>query len=150
MNDHYEGHTMSLFGTILQKLGIGNHAKADTQTPADAPATGGTVTAAPAPAPASAPAQAAAAAAAAPVDVSAKLDSLAAQSSEKLNWKTSIVDLLKLLNIDSSLANRKELAKELNYTGSTEDSAAMNIWLHKAVLTKLSQNGGQVPADLLD
>jgi len=84
------------------------------------------------------------------VDVAAKLDDLAAQHSEKLNWKTSIVDLLKLLNIDSSLTNRKELAKELNYTGSTDDSAAMNVWLHKAVLKKLSENGGQVPADLLD
>ncbi len=84
------------------------------------------------------------------MDVAAKLDDLAAQHSEKLNWKTSIVDLLKLLNIDSSLTNRKELAKELNYTGSTDDSAAMNVWLHKAVLKKLSENGGQVPADLLD
>ncbi|CAG8869217.1 hypothetical protein PS627_03371 [Pseudomonas fluorescens] len=142
---------MSLFGTILSKLGIGNHAKADTQTPAGTPTAAGTAPASPA-APASAPSSAPASAqtAAAPVDVSAKLDGLAAQSAEKLNWKTSIVDLMKLLNIDSSLANRKELAKELNYTGSTEDSAAMNIWLHKAVLTKLSQNGGQVPQDLLD
>lgn len=137
---------MSLFGTILEKLGIGHKAKADTATPASTP-DAGSAPAAPA-APTAAPAPTASAAA--PVDVGAKLDGLAAQSAEKLNWKTSIVDLLKLLDIDSSLSNRKDLAKELGYTGSTEDSAAMNIWLHKAVLTKLSQNGGQVPADLLD
>ncbi|HKS15089.1 MAG TPA: DUF3597 domain-containing protein [Pseudomonas sp.] len=137
---------MSLFGTILEKLGIGHKAKADTTTPASTP-DAGSAPAAPA-APTAAPAPTASAAA--PVDVGAKLDGLAAQSGEKLNWKTSIVDLLKLLDIDSSLSNRKDLAKELGYTGSTEDSAAMNIWLHKAVLTKLSQNGGQVPADLLD
>jgi hypothetical protein len=69
-------------------------------------------------------------------------------SGEKLNWRTSIVDLLKLLGLDSSLAARKELASELHYTGSTEDSAAMNMWLHKQVMQKLAENGGKVPDDL--
>ncbi len=74
---------------------------------------------------------------------------MAAKSSEKLDWKRSIVDLMKLVGMDSSLSARKELAKELNYTGDTSDSAAMNIWLHKQVLRKLSENGGKVPQELL-
>jgi len=83
------------------------------------------------------------------VDVAANLDAMAAKSSEKLDWKRSIVDLMKLVGMDSSLSARKELAKELNYTGDTSDSAAMNIWLHKQVLRKLSENGGKVPQELL-
>ncbi len=83
------------------------------------------------------------------VDVEANLDAMAAKSSEKLDWKRSIVDLMKLVGMDSSLSARKELAKELNYTGDTSDSAAMNIWLHKQVLRKLSENGGKVPQELL-
>lgn len=67
-----------------------------------------------------------------------------------LNWRTSIVDLLKLLSLDSSLDSRKELAKELNYSGDTSDSASMNIWLHRQVMNKLAANGGKVPADLKD
>lgn len=133
---------MSLFSTILEKLGIGTHHTSSAQA---APGTPADTTAPSTPAPTN-PAQPVPES----VDVSAKLDGLATQHAEKLNWKSSIVDLLKLLDIDSSLNNRKELAKELNYTGSTEDSAAMNIWLHKAVMTKLSQNGGNVPADLRD
>ena len=78
------------------------------------------------------------------------LNDLSAKSSEKLNWRTSIVDLMKLLQLDSSLASRKELAKELHYTGDTGDSAAMNIWLHRQVMTKVAANGGKVPADLKD
>jgi len=74
---------------------------------------------------------------------------MAAKSSEKLDWKRSIVDLMKLVGMDSSLSARKELAKELNYTGDTSDSASMNIWLHKQVLRKLSENGGKVPQELL-
>ncbi len=74
---------------------------------------------------------------------------MAAKNSEKLDWKRSIVDLMKLVGMDSSLSARKELAKELNYTGDTSDSAAMNIWLHKQVLRKLSENGGKVPQELL-
>ncbi|MDO7910956.1 DUF3597 domain-containing protein [Pseudomonas sp. 22-AL-CL-001] len=143
---------MSLFGTILEKLGLRKHDQGTAPTASDTSTAGG---GAAAPGASTTPGATASTSTPAPaslsqVDVAAKLDDLAAQHSEKLNWKTSIVDLLKLLNIDSSLTNRKELAKELNYTGSTDDSAAMNVWLHKAVLKKLSENGGQVPADLLD
>ena len=82
------------------------------------------------------------------VDVAAVLTKLAAESKEKLDWRKSIVDLMKLLDLDSSLAARKELAKELNYSGDTNDSASMNIWLHKQVMVKLADNGGKVPEDL--
>lgn len=84
------------------------------------------------------------------VDVAPILDKAVKDSGQNLAWKTSIVDLLKALKIDSSLTARKELADELGYTGSTEDSATMNVWLHKAVIKKLSESGGKVPADLLD
>lgn len=84
-----------------------------------------------------------------PVDIAAILDGLAAKNPEKLDWKHSIVDLMKLVGMDSSLAERKELAKDLNYTGDTNDSAKMNMWLHKEVMRKLAENGGKVPADLL-
>lgn len=84
------------------------------------------------------------------VDVASILDAAVKQNGQKLDWKRSIVDLLKALNLDSSLTARKELAGELGYTGDTSDSATMNIWLHKAVIKKLSENGGKVPADLLD
>jgi hypothetical protein len=87
---------------------------------------------------------------AAPVDVEAILTSMASTSGQTLNWRTSIVDLMKLLGLDSSLAERKELAKELGYTGDMNDSASMNIWLHKQVMRKLAENGGKVPADLKD
>lgn len=83
-------------------------------------------------------------------DVEAVLDGMAAKEVQKLNWQTSIVDLMKLLDIDSSLQSRKELAKELNYSGDTSDSASMNIWLHKQVMKQLAANGGKVPAALLD
>src|SRR5262249_54510374 len=82
------------------------------------------------------------------VDVAAIVDKAAAATGEKLAWRTSIVDLLKALKLDSSLAARKELAKELNYTGNTNDTAAMNIWLHKQVMAKLAANGGKLPADV--
>jgi hypothetical protein len=84
------------------------------------------------------------------VDVAAILDKLAAESKEKLDWKHSIVDMMKLVGMDSSLSERKELAKDLNYSGDTNDSAAMNMWLHKEVLKKLAANGGKVPAELLN
>lgn len=84
------------------------------------------------------------------VDVAPILDKAVKESGENLAWKTSIVDLLKALKIDSSLTARKELAHELGYTGDTNDSATMNIWLHKAVIKKLSENGGKVPKELLD
>lgn len=92
----------------------------------------------------------AAAAPMAQVDVEKVLNDMAQKSAEKLNWRTSIVDLMKLLGIDSSLSARKELAKELHYTGDTSDSAAMNIWLHRQVMNKVAANGGKVPADLKD
>ena len=107
--------------------------------------------AAPPAATAAAPPTAAAATPAAPVDpvdVEAVLNNMAGAAS--LNWRTSIVDLLKLLSLDSSLDSRKELARELNYTGDTGDSASMNIWLHRQVMNKLAANGGTVPADLKD
>ena len=82
------------------------------------------------------------------VDVAPILDAAVKAKGEKLEWRTSIVDLMKALDIDSSLAARKELAKELNYTGDTNDSASMNIWLHKQVMDKLAANGGKLPADI--
>ena len=84
------------------------------------------------------------------VDVEKLLTDLAQKSAEKLNWRTSIVDFMKLLNIDSSLFSRKDLAKELHYTGDMDDSAAMNIWLHRQVMNKVAANGGKIPADLKD
>lgn len=84
------------------------------------------------------------------VDLVALMESKAAAAGQKLNWRTSIVDLMKLLNLDSSLTARKELATELGYTGDMNDSASMNIWLHKQVMKKVAENGGQVPADLLN
>jgi hypothetical protein len=125
---------MSIFGTIMSAI-FGKSAHA-------APA--GSAPSAPAPAPANAPP----AAPSAPVDVAAIMDDLAGKAGQKLDWRKSIVDLMKLLDLDSSLGARKELAKELNYSGDTNDSAAMNIWLHKQVMTKLAENGGKVPADL--
>jgi hypothetical protein len=104
-----------------------------------------TPTAAPAPA-----APKAAPAAASDVDVAAILDAAVAKAGQKLDWRKSIVDLLKALGLDSSLSARKKLAAELAYTGDTDDSAKMNVWLHKQVLQKLAANGGTVPADLLD
>ncbi len=82
------------------------------------------------------------------IDIAPVLDKAVASKNEKLEWRTSIVDLMKALDIDSSLGARKELATELKYTGNTNDSAAMNIWLHKQVMTKLAANGGKLPADL--
>jgi hypothetical protein len=86
---------------------------------------------------------------AAPVDVAAILTTLASENKEKLDWKRSIVDLMKLVGMDSSLSARKALAADLHFTGATNDSASMNIWLHKEVLRKLSENGGKVPPELL-
>jgi hypothetical protein len=84
------------------------------------------------------------------VDIEAVLSQLQSQHSEKLNWRTSIVDLMKLVGLDSSLQNRKQLANELGYSGDTNDSAAMNIWLHKRVMQELAANGGKVPKELTD
>src|SRR5262245_58378090 len=111
-----------------------------------------TATAQPAAPPAGAPSTAAPAATAPPakaVDVAAILDGLAAKNPEKLDWKKSIVDLMKLVGMDSSFKARKQLAQELNYTGDPNDSASMNVWLHKQVLIKIAENGGKVPQELL-
>ena len=134
---------MSVLGDIISK--IFSHASA---TPAAAPAGSSAPASQPPPAPDGSPAPASKSAAAAPVDVTAILDKLAAQSKEKLDWRHSIVDLMKLLSLDSSLGTRKHLAEELHYTGNMNDSASMNIWLHGQVMTKLAENGGKVPDDL--
>jgi hypothetical protein len=140
---------MSIFGKIMSA--IFGHANAAPAAPAAggssagaAPATRGLGTA-PAAAPAGAPAGAAPMS---NVDVAAVLGALAAKSKEKLDWRKSIVDLMKLLDLDSSLSARKELAQELHYTGDMNDSAGMNIWLHKQVMQKLAENGGKVPDEL--
>jgi hypothetical protein len=139
---------MGLFSNILEKLGIGS-AKAET-VPAPAPATvapAPAAAAAPAPAPVAAPAVASITM----VDVVAQMEKRAAANPQKLNWRTSIVDLLKLLDIDSSLAARKELAKELYCPDELmNDSAKMNVWLHKSVLAHIAANGGNIPKELLD
>jgi len=132
---------MSIFGKIMSAI-FGTKADA-------APASGGSASS-----PASgsaAPAGGSSSATAAPaqsVDVAPILDKAVAAKKEKLEWRTSIVDLMKALDIDSSLAARKELAKELGYTGDSNDSASMNIWLHKQVMAKLAANGGKLPADV--
>ena len=132
---------MSILGNILG--GIFN--KKDAPKPAPAPTAAPAATAAPAPT-----AAPVAAAPAEPVDVAGILDFKNSVRDEKLNWRTSIVDLMKLLDIDSSLENRKALAHELGYAGDTGDSAAMNIWLHKQVMQRVAENGGIVPANLTD
>jgi hypothetical protein len=146
---------MSIFSTILSKIFPHDHpantASTSATAPAAAPVPGG---AAPSAAVPSSPSTASAQTpppAAAPmpeVDVDAILTKMQEGSGQQLNWRTSIVDLLKILGLDSSFEARKELASELHYTGSTEDSAAMNIWLHQQVMHKLAENGGKVPGAL--
>lgn len=123
---------MSIFSSILKKV----FQKPEPAAAAPSAATPGTAPAVPA--------------ASQKVDVDAVLSAMALQRHDKLNWRTSIVDLLKVLDLDSSLGARQELARELHYTGDTSDSAVMNIWLHKQVIRKLEENGGVVPADLKD
>jgi Domain of unknown function (DUF3597) len=130
---------MSILGSIVSAIfhhaGITTSAQAAPASPGSSPASGGGVM------PPKQPANS--------VDVDAAMAKLAAASKEKLDWQHSIVDLMKLLNLDSSLGARKELAKELHYTGDTNDSAKMNMWLHAQVMQKLADNGGKVPADLM-
>jgi len=160
---------MSVFGKILEKLGLRkpssqsqapNPDQSGAGTPASRQAGGGAATtqrqsgpvgtAAPASRPA-APPPPSRPAAMSEVDVTARLEKLAELNPQKLNWRTSIVDLMKLLGMESSLAERKELAAELGYPkDQMDDSARMNVWLHKQVLRKISENGGKVPQDLLD
>jgi Domain of unknown function (DUF3597) len=155
---------MSIFGNIMSAI-FGGAAHAEGAPPAAAPDAPTQVAAA---APSTSPAQAptamptapvstspdkqpnstAPASSRAPVDVMAILDKIDDETDEKLDWSASIVDLMKLLKLDSSLAARKQLAKELGYTGDTKNSAEMNVWLHKQVMTKLAENGGIVPKEL--
>lgn len=134
---------MGILSNIFHKIFPGSHpaVQQEAQTAAPAPAASG--------APAATATQAAPAAME-QVDVEAILDGMARQTGQPLNWRNSIVDLLKLLGLDSSLQARKELAQELHYSGDSNDSAAMNIWLHRQVMNKLAANGGKVPADLKD
>jgi hypothetical protein len=134
---------MSIFGSIMSKIFGGGEAAAATSNPqsgsastSSSPSVNASTGSTAAPAPGQS------------VDVAAVLTDLASKNSQQLNWRTSIVDLMKLLNLDSSLNARKELAQELHYSGDMNDSAAMNIWLHKQVMQKLADNGGKVPDDL--
>jgi len=129
---------MSIFGSIMSSI-FGGPASAAPAPPASPQSSSGP-TAAPTPQPEGSTA--------AQVDVAAVMDELADKSDEDLDWRHSIVDLMKLLKLDSSLTARKKLAEELHFEGNTKDSAAMNIWLHKQVMTKLAENGGKVPSEL--
>jgi hypothetical protein len=142
---------MSVFGSIMSAIFHHAAPAASAASPdpgakipeaaqASAPAARHADASAPSAAPQPAPS-----AAKSPVDVTAIMDKLASQTKEKLEWRKSIVDLMKLLNLDSSLAARKELAKELHYAGNMNDSASMNVWLHKQVMVKLAEHGGKVP-----
>jgi len=126
---------MGMFGDLMNKIfhhaAVAEHPY-DAATPAAARASAGSATAV-----------------ATQVDVEAILDKLAEGNAEKLDWKHSIVDTMKLVGMDSSLTARKALAADLHYTGDTNDSAAMNMWLHKEVMKQLAANGGRVPASLL-
>ncbi len=124
---------MSIFGSILSKVFGSAPANAATIQ-------SGTME--------TAPAASVGQAAGPPVDVAALLAELAAKSGAPSNWQSSIVDMMKLLGLDSSLESRKELARELHYSGDTNDSASMNVWLHGQVMQKLAENGGKVPESL--
>ena len=142
---------MGLLNTLITK--IFGHAETAAAKPADTSGASGGAAATASQSSAPAPAAVGATATAAPaqsVDITATLNALAAKNPEKLDWKRSIVDLMKLVGMDSSLSARKQLATELHYSGDQNDSASMNIWLHKEVLKKLAEIGGKVPAELLD
>ena len=139
---------MGILSNIFSKIFPSAHAANNNSAAAPTANAGAAATA-----PASASPAAAAVAQPQPmaeIDVEQMLDAKASGSGQKLNWKTSIVDLMKLLDLDSSLASRKELAQELHYTGDTNDSSTMNLWLHRQVMNKVAANGGKVPADLKD
>ncbi|MFL9960279.1 DUF3597 domain-containing protein [Paraburkholderia sediminicola] len=148
---------MSLFSAILNKIFPHDHPANTTAGSTAPPATPAGSAPAAATVPTGTPSTPSAAAAPASqpsntpmptVDVEAVLARMQEGSGERLNWRTSIVDLLKVLGLDSSLDARKQLASELHYTGNTQDSAAMNVWLHREVMLKLAENGGKVPDDL--
>jgi hypothetical protein len=130
---------MSIFGKIWDKITGNSDSTANAPAPTGSPRPNfGDVRSASS----SAPAQPV-------VDVEAIMTDLERKSGHKSNWRVSIVDLMSLLGIPNSLAERRELARELGYTGSTDDTATMNIWLHKQVMKKLAENGGKVPQELL-
>ena len=144
---------MSVFGKIMS--GIFGHAAATPASGGAAPGAtvpgGAAASTGSSAAPSSTASSSAAPPSAAPartVEVAPILDKAVAAHKEKLEWRTSIVDMMKALDIDSSLAARKELAKELGYTGDTNDSASMNVWLHKQVMAKLAANGGKLPPEI--
>jgi hypothetical protein len=132
---------MSVFGNIMSAI-FGRGSQTQTAAPT------GTAPSKPTTAAAGSPSQPSPTSGAETVDVEAVLTKLAAQKEDKLDWRKSIVDLMKVLDLDSSLPARKQLAQELHYSGDTSDSATMNVWLHKQVMTKLAENGGKVPDDL--
>ncbi|CDN54820.1 Hypothetical protein RG1141_CH24830 [Neorhizobium galegae bv. officinalis bv. officinalis str. HAMBI 1141] len=144
---------MGIFDKIKNAIWGGHAEAAQSATPAEPlkPAAPVSASAAPmanpTPIPSAAPA---APSSSAPVDITPILDAAVKKSGQKLDWRKSIVDLMKALDLDSSLTARKELAAELHYTGDTNDSATMNVWLHKALMKKLAENGGKVPAELAD
>ena len=137
---------MSLLGSIVSKIlhPFGGASSSAAPSSTDAGSSGGS------PASTTTTADATPSASGGQVDVEAVLNGMAEKNSQTLNWRTSIVDLMKLLDLDSSLTARKQLADELHYTGDKDDSATMNVWLHKQVIKKLEENGGKVPADLKD
>jgi Domain of unknown function (DUF3597) len=132
---------MSVFGKIMGAIFGHGSAQAANASPAPGASASPGASSSPGVTPANVPP-------AQTVDVAAIVDKAAAAKGEKLAWRTSIVDLMKALDLDSSLSARKELAKELKYTGDTSDTATMNVWLHKQVMTRLAANGGKLPADV--
>jgi hypothetical protein len=139
---------MSVFGNLMSKI-LGHSAR-KSEAKVNEARPGGA--AGPAPAPAAAPAAPAAAAPAAVsmATIEASLADMASASKQKLDWRNSIVDLMKLVGIDSDITNRRALANELGYTGDLNDSATMNVWLHKEVMRRMAESGGEVPANLRD
>jgi hypothetical protein len=131
----------AIFGGPANAAQAAPSAAASPASPSSETPASPTATTAAAPSPSTAPAA---------VDVAAILDQSVASSRQKLDWRHSIVDLMKALKMDATLAERRELAGELHYTGYTQDTATMNMWLHKALMKKLACNGGKVPADLTD
>ena len=135
---------MSIFGSIMNKIFGASPASASTASTAGSSApSGGQATSS-----TTSASTASSAAASGPVDVEAVLTGMASKAGQTLDWRRSIVDLMKLLGLDSSLTARKELAQELGYSGDTSDSASMNIWLHKQVMVKLAANGGKLPPEI--
>ena len=141
---------MSILGNIMSSVLGGRAAPPPSPPPAQSPGELAKSAAVATPAPTPQPPAGAppAAPGAGPVDIAVVLDKLAEETDQKLDWRKSIVDLMKLLKLDSSFDARKKLAQELRFAGDTKDSAAMNVWLHRQVMRKLAENGGKVPADL--